>query len=226
MIQFQKVTKIYEPNVTVLQDVSFDVKEGEFVSIVGKSGAGKTTLIRMVLGLETPTYGSVFFNGQNVSQVDGAALQQIRRKIGAIYQDYKLLSGRTVYENVAYVMETSGRENSEIEQEVPKVLEVIGLQDKMENFPHELSGGEQQRLAIARALVNYPDVIIADEPTGNLDPYNAYEVLSLLEKINRAGKTVILATHDREMVNRLQKRVITLENGRVIRDEVKGRFVI
>lgn len=226
MIEFQKVTKIYEPNVTVLQDVSFSVKEGEFVSIVGKSGAGKTTLLKMVLGLETPTYGNVFFNGHSISTMDGAALQQVRRKIGAIYQDYKLLGNKTVYENVAYIMEAGGKENEEIDREVPKVLEIIGLKEKVDNFPDELSGGEQQRLAVARALVNYPDVIIADEPTGNLDPYNAYEVLSLLEKINRAGKTVILSTHDREIINKLGKRVITIENGRLVRDEAKGRFVI
>ncbi len=226
MIKFQKVTKIYEPDVTVLQDVSFEIGKGEFVSIVGKSGAGKTTLLRMVLGLETPTYGSVFFNGHNIGNMDSAELQQVRRKIGAIYQDYKLLSNKTVYENVAYIMEAGGKDNDEIEVEVPKVLDVIGLKEKVNNFPHELSGGEQQRLAIARALVNYPDVIIADEPTGNLDPYNSYEVLSLLEKINRAGKTVILCTHDREIINKLGKRVITIENGKVIRDEAKGRFLI
>ena len=226
MIQFQKVTKIYEPNITVLQDISFDVQAGEFISIVGKSGAGKTTLLKMILGLEEPTYGSVFFNGQNISKMDSGGLQQIRRKIGAVYQDYKLLGNKTVYENVAYIMEAGGRDNEEIGRVVPKVLEVIGLSEKVENFPDELSGGEQQRLAIARALVNYPDVIIADEPTGNLDPYNAYEVLSLLEKINRAGKTVILSTHDREIINKLGKRVITIENGRLIRDEAKGRFLI
>ncbi len=226
MIKFENVTKIYPPDVIVLDDVSFDIAEGEFVSIVGKSGAGKTTLIRMILGLETPTYGKVLFNGQDISQIDNTELQKIRRRIGGIYQDYKLLPNKTVYENVAYIMEVNGRDNEEIAREVPKVLEVIGLKEKTHNFPHELSGGEQQRLAVARALVNYPDVIIADEPTGNLDPYNAYEVLSLLEKINKAGKTVILSTHDREMINKLGKRVITIENGKIIRDEEKGGFLI
>ncbi len=226
MIKFQKVTKIYPPNTVVLQDVSFEVKEGEFVSIVGKSGAGKTTLIRMILGLEQPTYGDVFFDGMNISKIDGAELQKIRRRIGGIYQDYRLLPDKTAYENVAYIMAASGKENAEIETEVPKLLEVIGLKEKADNFPTELSGGEQQRLAVARALVNYPDVIIADEPTGNLDPYNAYEVISLLEKINRAGKTVILSTHDREIINKLGKRVITIENGVIVRDEEKGRFII
>jgi cell division transport system ATP-binding protein len=226
MIKFDHVTKIYPPDVVVLEDISFEINEGEFVSIVGKSGAGKTTLIRMILGLEHPTHGNVFFNGQNISHIDSAELQKIRRKIGTVYQDYKLLSNKTVYENVAYIMEAGGKDNDEIEREVPKVLDIIGLSEKLNNFPDELSGGEQQRLAIARALVNYPEVIIADEPTGNLDPYNAYEVLSLLEKINRAGKTVILSTHDREIINKLGKRVITIEDGRLIRDEAKGRFII
>ncbi len=226
MIKFENVTKIYPPNVTVLDDVSFEIAEGEFVSIVGKSGAGKTTLIRMILGLETPTYGKVFFNDQDVGNLENAELQKIRRRIGGIYQDYRLLPNKTVYENVAYIMEVNGRGNEEIAREVPRVLEVIGLKEKTNNFPNELSGGEQQRLAVARALVNYPDVIIADEPTGNLDPYNAYEVLSLLEKINKAGKTVILSTHNREIINKLGKRVITIENGKIIRDEVKGKFLI
>ncbi len=226
MIKFDNVTKMYPPDVVVLEDISFEINEGEFVSIVGKSGAGKTTLIRMILGLERPTHGNVFFNGQNISHIESAELQKIRRKIGTVYQDYKLLSNKTVYENVAYIMEAGGKDNEEIEREVPKVLDIIGLSEKLHNFPNELSGGEQQRLAIARALVNYPEVIIADEPTGNLDPYNAYEVLSLLEKINRAGKTVILSTHDREVINKLGKRVITIEDGRLIRDEAKGRFII
>ncbi|OGZ64701.1 MAG: cell division ATP-binding protein FtsE [Candidatus Staskawiczbacteria bacterium RIFCSPLOWO2_01_FULL_40_39] len=226
MIKFQNVTKIYPPDTTVLHDICFEVKEGEFVSIVGKSGAGKTTLVKLILGLEEPTSGSVFFAGKNISEAYGADLQEIRRKIGGIYQDYKLLPAKTVYENVAYVMAVEGKENEEIISQVPKVLEVIGLAEKSNNFPKELSGGEQQRLAIARALVNHPDVVIADEPTGNLDPYNTYEVIRLLQKIHQSGKTVILSTHDREIVNKLGKRVITIENGRVVRDEEKGRFII
>jgi len=210
----------------ILLSVSFEIKEGEFVSIVGKSGAGKTTLIRMILGLEFPTYGEVFFDGESVSKANSKILQKIRRKIGSVYQDYRLLPAKTVYENVAYIMEVEGKENEEIEVEVPRVLEIIGLGDKMNNFPRELSGGEQQRLSIARALVNHPAVIIADEPTGNLDPYNTYEVISLLEKINKSGKTVVLSTHNREIVNKLGKRVITIENGIIIRDEEKGRFII
>ncbi len=226
MIKFNKVTKIYPPKTVVLQDISFEIKEGEFVSIVGKSGAGKTTLIRLLLGLDEPTSGEVYFKDINVHTADSLQLRDIRRNIGVIYQDYKLLSAKTVYENVAYVMAVEGKAHKKIEEEVPKVLEIIGLQNKVNNFPKELSGGEQQRLAIARALVNHPDVIVADEPTGNLDPYNTYEAISLLQKINQAGRTVILATHDREIINKLGKRVITLENGRILRDEEAGRFVI
>ena len=232
MIKFEKVTKIYPAHFSngsptaVLQDVSFEIKEGEFVSIVGKSGAGKTTLTRMILGLEDPTHGDVFFKNKNLRTADSFEIQNIRRSIGCIYHDYKLLPAKTVYENVAYIMEVEGKGYGKIEKEVPRVLELIGLEDKMENFPKELSGGEQQRLAIARALVNNPKVIIADEPTGNLDPYNSYEVIYMLEKINKAGATVILLTHDREIVNKLGKRVVTLVGGRIIRDEAEGKFML
>lgn len=226
MIKFDNVTKIYQDDTAVLQDVSFEIKEGEFVSIVGKSGVGKTTLIKLILGLEKPTSGKVYFKDLDLSQADSQQIQETRRKIGCIHQDYKLLSKKTVYENVAYIMQVEGKENEEIESEVLKVLDVIGLRDKINNFPDQLSGGEQQRLAFSRAIINNPDIVIADEPTGNLDPYNTYEVVSLLQKINKTGKTVILATHDREIINKLGKRVITLEDGKILRDEAEGRFII
>jgi cell division transport system ATP-binding protein len=226
MIKFNNVTKIYQNDTIVLQDISLDIKEGEFVSIVGKSGVGKTTIIRLILGLEMPTSGEVYLKDTNLSNADPLKIQELRRKIGCIYQDYKLLSQKTVYENVAYIMQVEGKKDEEIENEVPKILQVIGLEDKVDNFPSELSGGEQQRLAIARAFVNSPEIIIADEPTGNLDPYNTYEVISLLQKINKTGKTVVLATHDREIINKLGKRVITLENGKILRDEAEGKFII
>jgi cell division transport system ATP-binding protein len=226
VIKFNNVTKIYPPDTVVLQNISFEIKEGEFVSIVGKSGAGKTTLVHLILGLEIPTSGEIYFEGVNLNDENPSKIQEIRRRIGGIYQDYKLLPKKTVYENVAYIMQVEGKDNKEIAKEVPKVLEVIGLKDRVNNFPDQLSGGEKQRLAIARAFINNPDIIIADEPTGNLDPYNTYEVISLLQKMNQAGKTIILATHDREIINKLGKRVITIENGKIIRDEAEGRFII
>ncbi len=226
MIQFKNVTKIYPPNTAVLQDVSFEIEKGEFVSIVGKSGAGKTTIIRLILGMEEPTFGEVYFNGVNIKEADSSQIQNLRRSVGGIYQDYKLLPAKTVYENVAYIMEVEGKKHSEIKRDVPKVLDIIGLGAKASHFPKELSGGEQQRLAIARALVNHPEIILADEPTGNLDPYNTYEVIYLLEKLNKAGATIVLLTHDREIINKLGKRVITLVDGKVIRDEEGGKFII
>jgi cell division transport system ATP-binding protein len=226
MIKFEKVTKIFEPDLTVLQDITFEVKKGEFVCIVGKSGAGKTTLINLILGLQKPNSGEIFFDGENISNASSNEMQKIRRKIGGIHQDYKLLSNKTVFENVSYIMEVEGKDKEEIEDHVPKILETVGLLEKTNNFPNELSGGEQQRLAVARALINDPEVILADEPTGNLDPYNTYEVIQLLEKMNQLGKTIILSSHDREVVNKLKKRVITLEDGKIIRDEEEGRYII
>lgn len=227
MIKFKNVTKIYSPDETaVIDDVSFEIKDGEFVSIVGKSGAGKTTLIKLLMGFEKPTTGEIYFDNVNVGETDAQELQKMRRKIGGIFQDYRLFEQKTVYENVSYILTVEGKEDEEIAKEVPKILDIIGLSDKINNFPHELSGGEQQRLAVARALINHPEVIVADEPTGNLDPYNTYEVVSLLEKINKTGKTVILSTHDREIINKLKRRVITLENGKLIRDEESGGFII
>jgi cell division transport system ATP-binding protein len=226
MIKFENVTKIYEPDGPVLQDVSFEIQKGEFVCFVGKSGAGKTTLIKLILGIEKPSSGKVFFEGQDVASLNSSELQCLRRKVGGIHQDYKLLPNKNVFENVSYILQVEGKEDEEIQEEVPKILELIGLQDRKDKFPSELSGGEQQRLAVARALVNHPQVIIADEPTGNLDPYNSYDVISLLEKMHGQGCTIILSTHDREIINKLKKRVITLENGKVIRDEQEGRFII
>ncbi len=232
MIKFKNVTKIYPPHsengspTVVLKDVSFEIKAGEFVSIVGRSGAGKTTLIRLLLGLEKPTAGEIIFNDANIFHTKHFKLQELRQKIGVIHQDYKLLENKTVYENIAYVMAVQGEKDEKIVKEVTAVLEAVGLREKADNFPSELSGGEKQRLAVARAIVNQPDVIVADEPTGNLDPYNTYEIISLLKKMNEIGKTIILATHDKEIVNRLGKRVITLEEGRIIRDSLEGGFML
>ncbi len=231
MIEFKNVTKIYHSHrdgrhTVVLDDVSFEIKKGEFVSIVGISGAGKTTLIRLLLGLEKPTAGEVLFDGMDVHKIKPSQLQELRRKIGVVYQDYKLLPTKTVYENIAYVLSVKGEQDSKIAQEVSKIIDITGLAEKANNFPHQLSGGEQQRLAIARAIVNKPEVVVADEPTGNLDPYNTHEVISLLKEINEMGKAVILSTHDKEIIDKLGKRVITLEKGKVVRDEEKGRFIL
>lgn len=232
MVKFQNVSKIYSKNsfgsVTkvALDNVSFKVDKKEFVSIVGKSGAGKTTLLKLLLAEAKPTKGRIFFDDQDVHKIKRADLYKLRRRIGTVFQDYKLLPSKTAYENIAYVMEVIGTSDEEIAKDVTEVLKIVGLADKAQNFPAELSGGECQRVAIARALTHRPDVIFADEPTGNLDPYNTSEILRLLLKIHELGTTVILATHNKEIINSLGKRVISLEDGKIIRDEEKGRFII
>lgn len=226
MIKFQNIAKIYQDNAVALEDISFEIKPKEFVSIVGKSGAGKTTLLRLIMAEEKPTRGRVFFENQDVCKIKSSDLPNLRRKIGAVFQDYKLLPSKTVYENVAYVMEIMGASDEEIKRDVPDVLGIVGLYDKADNFPAQLSGGEKQRVAIARALIHRPQVILADEPTGNLDPYNTLDIIRLLLQINDFGTTVVLATHNKEIINSLAKRVITLENGKIIRDEEKGRFAL
>ena len=224
MIRFQNITKVYPPNTTALEEVSFKINEKEFVSIVGKSGAGKTTLLKLLLAEEKPTRGRIFFDSQDVHKINPENLPRLRRKIGAVFQDYKLLPSKTAYENIAYAMEVIGATDEEIARDVPEVLEIVGLTDRAFNLPAELSGGERQRAAIARALIHRPDVILADEPTGNLDPYHTSDILQLLLKIHELGTTIILATHNKEIINSLGKRVITLEEGKVIRDEEKGRL--
>lgn len=226
MIRFQNVTKIYFPDTAALDDVSFEIKPKEFVSVAGRSGAGKTTLLKLILAEEQPTKGRTFFDGADIQKFKKSNLPKFRRKIGVVFQDYKLLNSKTVYENIAYALEVIGSSDEEISQRVPEVLEIVGLTDKINNFPAQLSQGERQRTSIARALIHRPDVILADEPTGNLDPYNTSEIIRLLLKINELGTTVVLATHNREIINSLGKRVITLENGKLIRDEKKGRFII
>lgn len=231
MIKFQSVTKIYpgheeNPSIVALENISFEVKEKEFVSIVGRSGAGKTTLLKLLLAEEKPTQGEIFFDGQNVNNLKTNQLPQLRRKIGAVFQDYKLLNSKTTYENIAYVMEVTGASDQEIARDIPQILEIVGLEDRANNFPAELSGGEKQRVAIARAIAHRPEVILADEPTGNLDPYHTLDIIRLLLKIQEMGTTLILATHNKEIINRLGKRVITLEAGRIIRDEERGRFIL
>lgn len=226
MIIFQNVTKTYNHGAVALDKVSFKIQPNEFVSIVGRSGAGKSTIVRLLICEEKPTKGQIFFGSYEVNKLKAGELPEFRRHIGVIFQDFRLLSGKTAFENVAFALEVEGRPQREINELTPQVLEMVGLKDKMFNFPAELSGGEKQRVAIARAMINRSDVLIADEPTGNLDPFNTWEVIKLLTKINELGTTVILATHDKEIVNTLGQRVITIENGRVVKDEANGRFII
>jgi len=229
MITFQNVSKIYGNNshqMVALEDANFVINQGEFVSVVGKSGAGKSTIIKLLIGEEKPTKGRVIFSQYDISKLKSWELPQLRRHIGVIFQDFRLLPNKTAYENVAFALETAGRSQEEIREFVPQAMKMVGLENKISNFPKELSGGEKQRVAIARAMINHPDVIIADEPTGNLDPINAAEIIKLLLKINELGTTVILATHNKDIVNDLNKRVINLENGRVIRDEEKGKYIL
>jgi len=201
-----------------LDDVTFTIRAGEFVSIMGHSGAGKTTLTKMILVDENPTLGTVFFESVNVHKLKNEDLTKLRRRIGVVFQDFKLLPNKTAYENIAFSMEAVGKTDEEIKSDVPHVLELVNLGNKILNFPHQLSGGEQQRLAIARAIINQPELVIADEPTGNLDPINTHEIVQILKKINDLGTTVILATHDKGVVDSVGKRVITMENGKIVRD--------
>ncbi|MBR9683044.1 cell division ATP-binding protein FtsE [Candidatus Woesearchaeota archaeon] len=226
MIKFQNISKLYYPDTKALEDVSFEIKPKEFSCIVGKSGAGKTTLLKLLLAEEKPSGGNIFFNNQDIQSLEGKDLPFLRRQLGAVFQDYKLLPSKTTYENIAYVMEVIGASDLEIQRDVRDVMEIVGLKEKANNFPAQLSGGEKQRAAIARALVHRPEVILADEPTGNLDPYHTLDIIKLLLKINDLGTTVILATHNKEVVDYLGKRVITLRGGRLIRDEEKGKFII
>ena len=229
MVSFQEVTKIYNTkneSIAAVKDVSFDIAEGEFVSIVGKSGAGKTTLVKLLTGCEKPTNGAIIFKGINICKANASGLQKMRRKIGVVFQDYKLLETRTVEENLSYIMEIIGLSDTSINRDVCQVLEIVGLEERAKSLPDNLSGGEQQRLAIARALIHRPDVIIADEPTGNLDLYNTYEVVNILKKINDLGATVILATHDKNVIDKLKRRVITLDRGCLVSDSPAGKFIL
>lgn len=225
MIHFDNVSKHYG-RLIALQNVTFSVNGGEFVSIVGHSGAGKTTLLKMVLMEDLPTEGAVFFESTDIQTLRPREIPGYRKRIGVVFQDFKLLPHKTAYENVAFAMEVAGRSDDEIASNVPEVLRLIDLSDKAWHFPHELSGGERQRVAIARAIINQPDIIIADEPTGNLDPINTHEIIEILKKINDLGTTVILTTHNKGVIDSLGRRVITMENGAVIRDDKEGRYVL
>ncbi len=227
MIYFDNVSKLYnDGRSAALQEVTFQVAPREFVSVVGHSGAGKTTLLKMIIAEDKPTHGSVFFESLDIHQIPRSKLPNYRRKIGTVFQDFKLLPNKTAYENVAFAMEANGRSDAEIAENVPQALALVDLDDKVWNFPHELSGGEKQRVAIARAIVNQPDIIIADEPTGNLDPIATYEVVQILRKINDLGTTVIMTTHNKGVIDEIERRVITMDGGRIVRDDSKGKYVL
>lgn len=224
MILFDRVSKVYPDQSVALEEVSFTIEPKEFVSIVGPSGAGKTTLLKLFLAEESPTKGRILYNNTDIHSLEKGEINNFRRNVGMVFQDFRLLPNKTVYENIAFTMEASGRSDEEIEQDVPHVLDLVDLLPKIWNFPHELSGGEKQRVAIARALVNEPDIIIADEPTGNLDPVNTYDIVQILKKINDLGTTVILTTHNKGIIDSLGKRVIAMDKGRVVRDDKSGKY--
>ncbi|GAC1419474.1 MAG: cell division ATP-binding protein FtsE [Actinomycetota bacterium] len=224
MIKTINVTKTYKGNVTALRDASIEILKGEFVFLVGPSGSGKSTFIRLMIREEAPTSGEIFVAGKNIAQLASWKIPMLRRNVGCVFQDFKLLSTKTVYENVAFALEVIGRPKSTIEKQVPEILDLVGLTAKIKHRPDELSGGEQQRVAIARAFVNRPQILLADEPTGNLDPATSVEIMKLLDRINRMGTTVVMATHDHAIVDAMRRRVIELEKGNVVRDQERGVY--
>jgi cell division transport system ATP-binding protein len=226
MIIIKEATKAYSKNLKILNNVSLTIKAGEFVSIVGQSGAGKTTLVKILIGEERVDSGQVVVGDWDITKISKREVPFLRRQIGVIFQDFKLLPKKTLEENVEFALEVCGGSASKIKKIVPSVMKIVGLEDKMNRYPHEVSGGEKQRVAIARALVHQPKILLADEPTGNLDALNANEIIDLLLRINRFGTTVILVTHNKEIVNRLNKRVIAMEQGHVISDQEKGKYLL
>lgn len=226
IIRFEQVTKVYRKDFVALSDINLVIKEGEFVSLVGPSGAGKSTLLKLIYAEEMPTNGTVYFEDTPIDSISRRKLPFYRRKIGTVFQDSKLLPHKTVFENVAYALEMSGVSNEQIQEDVPQILAIVGLESKANMFPSELSGGEQQRVAMARALIHKPKVILADEPTGNLDPTASMEILKLLLGINKLGATIILASHDKDVVNKAGKRMLVMDGGRIIRDEAVGKYKI
>src|SRR3989338_2932063 len=227
MIYYDKVTKVYvEGGMPAVYEITLGIDPGEFVSIIGHSGAGKTTLLKMLFAEVQPTEGAVYFGSREIRTLSGKELRDLRRNIGTIFQDFRLLPTKTVYENIAFALEVAGKSDEDIAADVPHVLELVGLLDKMWSFPSQLSGGEAQRVAIARAIVNQPDVLIADEPTGNLDPINAHDVVEILKKINDLGTTVFLATHNKVVVDSVGRRVVVMDQGRIVRDDKQGKYVL
>jgi cell division transport system ATP-binding protein len=224
MIKLDRVSKIYKDHVTALDEASLEVTKGEFVFVVGPSGSGKSTLIRLLLKEEEPTRGEIYVAGKNVNRLSPWKVPYLRRNMGTVFQDFKLLPDKTVFDNVGFALEVIGQSRAIIHARVPEILELVGLRDKVNNYPDELSGGEQQRVSIARAFVNRPLILLADEPTGNLDPATSVDIMKLLDRINRVGTTVIMATHDNAIVDAMRRRVIELDTGRVVRDQARGVY--
>jgi cell division transport system ATP-binding protein len=224
MIRLENVTKAYKGNVVALRDVSADIQKGEFVFLVGASGSGKSTFIRLLLKEERPNSGRIWVAGKEIAHLSNWKVPYLRRNIGCVFQDFKLLPNKTVYENVAFALEVNGRPKHVVESQVPQILDLVGLAKKHDNLPNELSGGEQQRVSIARAFVNRPLILLADEPTGNLDPSTSEGIMRLLDRINRTGTTVVMATHDRSVVDAMRRRVIELDRGTLVRDQVRGVY--
>ncbi len=226
ILKFENVSKTYPGNFVALEEINLVIEGGEFLSIVGHSGSGKSTLLKLIYAEEQATIGHVYFNDRPIDSINRKHLPYYRRNIGTVFQDFKLLPQKTAFENVAYALEVSDETQEEINELVPEILEIVGMNDKANKYPRQLSGGEQQKICLARALVRKPRIIIADEPTGNLDPVATWEIIQLLLKINSMGTTIILATHNKDIVDKLNRRVIALDNGRVIRDHMKGRYAI
>lgn len=226
MIRFTNVSKHYPPNTHALLHVNLHIKPGEFVSIVGQSGSGKTTLAKLLFAEERPTKGKITIGDWDISDIKQSEIPDLRRQIGIVFQDFKLLQRKTVLENVRFALEVAGDSRERIHQIVPQVLKIVGLSDKHHRYPRQLSGGEQQRVSIARALVHRPKILVADEPTGNLDTIHAHEIIQLLKKINEYGTTVVLVTHDRDIVNALKKRVVTIADGKIVSDIERGKYIL
>ncbi|MGH2710020.1 MAG: cell division ATP-binding protein FtsE [Actinomycetota bacterium] len=224
MIKTEHVSKVYKDTVVALDDVSVDVQKGEFVFVVGPSGSGKSTFMRLLLKEEEPTRGSIYVAGKNIQNLSPWKVPYLRRNVGTIFQDFKLLPDKTVFQNVAFALEVIGKQHHVIDKRVPEILELVGLGEKLNNYPEELSGGEQQRVSIARSFVNRPLILLADEPTGNLDPSTSVEIMKLLDRINRTGTTVIMATHDNAIVDAMRRRVVELADGKVVRDQARGVY--
>lgn len=226
MIKLQNVSKTYQPDIQVLKKINLHILPGEFVSVVGQSGTGKTTLVKTLIGEEKITTGNVIIGGWDITNIKQSEIPTLRRQIGVVFQDFKLLSKKTLFENIAFALQVCGHPQKKINAIVPQVMRIVGLENKMHRYPQEVSGGEQQRAVIARSLVHRPKILLADEPTGNLDAINTDEIIELLLKINKFGTTVILVTHNKEVVNRLKKRVITIENGMIVSDQAVGKYML